>query len=144
PENLLLVGPTSRRRTAAALLGTTAQRVLQASGSPVVVLRSELPAQPRVLFAVDLGSPDAAAVITRASAIIGQLRRSRPVQARLVTVVKLELDLGLALPDLKKNVIESASRGLDDFVRDLPGSGDVERCVRMGSPTREIVEEANE
>lgn len=160
PENLLLVGPTHRRRAAAALLGTTAQRVLHGTGSPVLVLRSEIPVQPRVLFAIELASDSAAEVVERGTSILDQLGRSTPAGTRFVAVVKVEVELGLGvsnldppgsgfdvgvpLSDLQQQVAEAAATRLESFVEGLSIPGEHENRVRVGSPAHEIVEDAKE
>ncbi|HEX8433134.1 MAG TPA: universal stress protein, partial [Longimicrobium sp.] len=87
---LLVVGPTRRGRMGSALLGTTAQRVLHGTRTPVLVLRGELATCPRVLFCVDLGSPGGARVVEQGLAVIRALCAGGTFEVRVLVVVKLE------------------------------------------------------
>ncbi len=142
PDTLLLVGPTHRRRATAALLGTTAQRVLHGTENPVLVLRGELAPKPRVLYCVDLFTADAARVVRRGAAIARDLSNDQPRESRLITVVKLEMEL--ALPELEAQVSEAATKQLQTFAGALPDAVAFEQTVRTGVPAREIVEEATD
>jgi nucleotide-binding universal stress UspA family protein len=137
---LLVVGPTRRGGAAAALLGTTAQRVLHGARIPTLVLRGEIPPSPRVLFCVDTASPHAAATVERGMAIVEALSTGQ-AQARVLLVVRLEVDL--PIPGLHERLAEPARERLDALVAGLPGVRADPR-VRTGAPAREAVAEAAE
>jgi nucleotide-binding universal stress UspA family protein len=139
---LLVVGPTRHGRAGAALLGTTAQRVLHGTRIPVLVLRGELPPSPRVLFCVDLASPHAAAVVERGLAAVEALAPGEPVRTRVLLVVGLEADL--PIPGLHDRLAAAARERLDAFAGGLPQGARPEPRVRTGSPAREAVAEAAE
>ncbi len=142
PGCLLVVSPTHRGRVGAALLGTTAQRVLHDTRAPVLVLRGELPASPRVLFCVDLASPGAAATVERGLAAVEALCPGPAAEARVLVVVGLETDL--SLPGLHDWLDGAARERLGAFVGELPEGVRVEPRVRTGTPAREAVAEAAE
>ncbi len=139
---LLVVGPTHHGRAGAALLGTTAQRVLHGTRIPVLVLRGELPSSPRVLFCVDLASPHAGAVVERGLAAVEALCPGEPVRTRVLLVVGLEADL--PIPGLHDRLAAVARERLDAFAGELPPGTRPEPRVRTGSPAREAVAEAAE
>lgn len=139
---LLVVGPTRHGRAGAALLGTTAQRVLHGARIPVLVLRGELPPAPRVLFCVDLASPHAAAMVERGLAVVEALCPGRTVEARVLVVVGLEADL--PIPGLHDRLAAAARERLDAFAGGLPPGARLEPRVRTGVPAREAVAEAAE
>ncbi|HEX8363602.1 MAG TPA: universal stress protein [Longimicrobium sp.] len=136
---LLVVGPTRRGRAGAALLGTTAQRVLHGARTPVLVLHGELPPCPRVLFCVDLGSPGAARMVEEGLAVVGALCPEPPV-ARALLVVGLEMDL--PIPGLHDRLAGTARERLDTFLAELGQR--MEPRIRTGAPAREAVAEAAE
>lgn len=138
---LLLVGPTRRGDARAALLGTTAQRVLHGARIPVLVLRGEIPASPRVLFCVDVASPHAAATVERGMAIVEAVSPGE-AEARALLVVRLEVDL--PVPGLHERLAEPARERLDAFVAGMPEGVRVQPRVRTGVPAREAVAEAAE
>ena len=138
---LLVVGPTRRGRAGAALLGTTAQRVLHGARTPVLVLHGELPPCPRVLFCVDLGSPGAARMVAEGLAVVGALCPEPPV-ARVLLVVGLEMEL--PIPGLRDRLASTARARLDAFIAELPAGTRVEPRIRTGAPAREAVAEAAE
>lgn len=140
PHTLLLVRPTRRSRPAAALLGTTAQRVLHDGGGPVLVVRDDLQLR-RVLYSVDVASPEAASVVEWGSAIISSLTEQAPDE-RAIVVVKLDTEL--LVPGLYDRVAEDAATSLREFVGKLPDGRSLEQRVRAGLPGREIVAEAAE
>lgn len=139
---LLVVGPTRRGLAGAALLGTTAQRVLHGARIPVLVLRGALPPAPRVLFCVDVVSPDAAATVRRGLAAVEALCPGAAVEARALVVVGLEMDL--PIPGLHDRLAAAARERLDAFVAELGDGVRVEPRVRTGVPAREAVAEAGE
>jgi nucleotide-binding universal stress UspA family protein len=139
---LLVVGPTRRGDARAALLGTTAQRVLHGAHIPVLVLRSEIPASPRVLFCVDVASPHAAATVQRGMAVVEALSSGRAAEARALLVVRLEVDL--PIPGLHDRLAGAARERLDAFVAALPKGVRVSPRVRIGVPAHEAVAEATE
>jgi nucleotide-binding universal stress UspA family protein len=142
---LLVVGPTRRGTAGAALLGTTTQRVLHGARIPVLVLRSELPPAPRVLFCVDVASPHAAATVARGLAAAASLSPGTAIEARVLLVVGLEMDL--PIPGLHDHLAAAARERLDAFLAELGELGDgvrVEGRVRTGTPAREAVAEAAE
>jgi nucleotide-binding universal stress UspA family protein len=138
---LLVVGPTRRGAAGAALLGTTAQRVLHGARIPVLVMRSELPPDPRVLVCVDVASPHAAATVERGLAAVAALCPGR-VEARVLLVVGLEVEL--PIPGLHDRLAAAARERLDAFVAQLGDGVRVEARVRTGVPAREAVAEAAE
>jgi nucleotide-binding universal stress UspA family protein len=138
---LLVVGPTRRGRAGAALLGTTAQRVLHGARTPVLVLHGELPPCPRVLFCVDLGSPNAGRTVEEGLAVLGALCPDPP-DARALLVVGLEMDL--PIPGLHDRLAGAARERLDAFIAELPTGTRMEPRIRTGSPAREAVAEAAE
>jgi nucleotide-binding universal stress UspA family protein len=138
---LLVVGPTRRGPAGAALLGTTAQRVLHGARIPVLVMRSELPPDPRVLFCVDVASPHAAATVERGLAAVEALCPGT-VEARVLLVVELEVEL--PIPGLHDRLAAAARERLDAFVAQLGDGARVEARVRTGVPAREAVAEAAE
>jgi len=139
---LLVVGPTRRGRVGAALLGTTAQRVLHGARTPVLVLHGELAACPRVLFCVDLGSAGALRMVEEGLAVIRALCDRGTVEARVLLVVGLELDL--PIPGLHDHLASAARERLAAFVAELPEGVQVESRIRTGAPAREAVAEAAE
>jgi nucleotide-binding universal stress UspA family protein len=147
---LLVVGPTHRGEAGAALLGTTAQRVLHGARIPALVLRREIPPAPRVLFCVDLASPYAAATVERGLAVVEALSSGQAEKARVLAVVRLEVDL--PIPGLherlaasaRERLAASARERLEAFVASLPKGVRVEPRVRTGTPAREAVAEAAE
>jgi nucleotide-binding universal stress UspA family protein len=139
---LLVVGPTRRGEAGAALLGTTAQRVLHGARIPVLVLRREIPASPRVLFCVDVASPHAAATVERGLAAVAALTPGAVPDARALLVVRLEVDL--PIPGLHDRLAAAARERLDAFVAGLADGVRVEPRVRTGTPAREAVSEAAE
>lgn len=139
---LLVVGPTRRGRVGAALLGTTAQRVLHGATTPVLVLHGELAACPRVLFCVDLGSSGALRMVEEGLAVIRALCDKGAVEARVLLVVGLEMDL--PIPGLHDHLASAARERLDAFVAELPEGVRVETRIRTGAPAREAVAEAAE
>ncbi|HST62809.1 MAG TPA: universal stress protein [Longimicrobium sp.] len=141
---LLVVGPTHRGPAGAALLGTTAQRVLHGARIPVLVLRLQLPPAPRVLVCVDVASPHAAATVRRGLAAVASLAPGAEIEARVLVVVGLEADL--PIPGLHDRLAAAARERLDAFLAELgelPGVR-VEGRVRTGAPAREAVAEAAE
>jgi nucleotide-binding universal stress UspA family protein len=138
---LLVVGPTRRGETGAALLGTTAQRVLHGARTPVLVLRGELPPSPRVLFCVELGSPGAARMVREALELVATLCSEPPV-ARALLVVGMEIDL--PIPGLHDRLAGHARERLDAFIAELPAGTAVEPRIRTGAPAHEAVAEAAE
>jgi nucleotide-binding universal stress UspA family protein len=139
---LLAVGPTRRGRMGAALLGTTAQRVLHGARMPVLVLHGELATCPRVLFCVDVGSPGALGMVERGLAVIRALCTKEVVEARILLVVGLEMDL--PIPGLHDHLASAARARLDAFLAELPEGVQVESVIRTGAPAREAVAEAAE
>jgi len=139
---LLVVGPTRHGRVGAALLGTTAQRVLHGARIPVLVLRGQLPSSPRVLFCVDLASPHAAATVERGLAAVKALCPGGPAEARVLLVVGLEAEL--PIPGLHDRLAAAARERLDAFAAGLPQGERLEPRVRTGAPAREAVAEAAE
>lgn len=139
--SLLVVGPTRRGR-AAAILGTTARRVLHDTRAPVLVLRGDLPLPPRVLFCVDVAWPGAAAVVEEGLALIDSLSGGRPVEARALLVVGLEADLPIA--GLRERLTDDAGERLGEFLRELPGGERLAPRIRIGAPAREALAEAAE
>jgi nucleotide-binding universal stress UspA family protein len=139
---LLVVGPTRRGVAGAALLGTTAQRVLHDARIPVLVLRGELPPAPRVLFCVDVASPSAAATVHGGLAAAEALFPGETVEARVLLVVGLEMDL--PFPGLHDRLAAAARERLDAFVAELGDEVRVTPRVRTGIPAREAVAEAAE
>jgi nucleotide-binding universal stress UspA family protein len=142
PGSLLVVGPTRRGRAGAALLGTTAQRVLHGTRIPVLVLRSQLPPAPRVLFCVDLASEHAAETVRRGMGALEALAPGQAVDARVLVVVALELEL--PIPGVRERLAGAARERLDAFVAGLPPGARVEPRVRTGVPAHEAVAEAAE
>lgn len=139
---LLVVGPTRRGAAGAALLGTTAQRVLHAARIPVLVMRGDPPSAPRVLFCVDVASPYAAETVERGWAAVEALFPGQPVVGRVLVVVGLEMDL--PIPGLHDRLAAAAGERLDAFVAGLPEPMRVPARVRTGAPAREAVAEAAE
>jgi nucleotide-binding universal stress UspA family protein len=139
---LLVVGPTHRGRAGAALLGTTAQRVLHGAHIPVLVLRGELPPAPRVLFCVDLASPHAAAAVERGMSVVESLCPGTVPRVRLLVVVALEMDL--PIPGLMEGLATAACERLDAFIAELPEGARGTPRVRTGVPAREAAAEAEE
>jgi nucleotide-binding universal stress UspA family protein len=113
---LLVVGPTRRGRAGAALLGTTAQRVLHGAATPVLVLHGELPPSPRVLLCVDLGSPGAARMVEEGLTVLGALCPD-PAQARILLVVGMEMDL--PIPGLHDRLGRPRAGAAGRFVAEL-------------------------
>ena len=116
---LLVVGPTRRGRAGAALLGTTAQRVLHGARIPVLVLRGALPPAPRVLFCVDVASPDAAATVRRGLAAVAALFPGVAVRG-----TRCSWWWGwrwtFPSPGLHDRLAAAARERLDAFVAELP------------------------
>lgn len=139
---LLLVGPTRRGSAGAALLGTTAQRVLHGAHIPTLVLRREIPPSPRVLFCVDVASPHAAATVERGLAIVESLAPGTAAQGRVLLVIRLEVDL--PIPGLHDRLAGPARERLDAFVAELPPGVRMDPRVRTGVPAHEAVAEAAE
>lgn len=139
--DLVIVGATRLGRVGRFLLGTTAQRVVRSSPSPVLVLRSTEWREPRrILFATDL-SPASA----EASAFglgVAESLTDRP-EKRFVLVLGYDL---MPPPPLSRSAYDDAAAGeLRRFVEALPVStGEAELHVASGEPTEVLVSEAGE
>jgi nucleotide-binding universal stress UspA family protein len=139
---LLLLGHTRRTGAAAAVLGTTAQRVLRSSTVPVLSLyggAGRAPSFGRVLLATDL-SPHSAHALQAGAGLAQAL--AHPAEPRLrplfVTVTRYEA-VAAGIPDWSA---EHASAELSEFLRAVPALAGVPAAVRTGDPAGEILAEA--
>jgi universal stress protein E len=142
PGSLLVVGPTRRWRSTAALLGTTAQRVLHDAANPVLVLRDELHLPPRVLFCVDLSWAGSRQMVDEGLAVLHAICGDQPPEIRFLVVVRLEMELPLA--GMNAELEGAATDRLSQFIRELGPIGTVQQRVRIGAPGNEVVAEAAE
>lgn len=143
PGSLLVVGPTRRWRSTAALLGTTAQRVRHNAARPVLVLRGELRLPPRVLFCVDLSWPGSLAMVEEGFAVLEALCGDLPAEIRFLVVVGLEMELPMS--GINEELHRAARDRLSEFVRELkPRGGALQERVRIGAPGGEVIAEAAE
>jgi nucleotide-binding universal stress UspA family protein len=115
---------------------------LHDAGNPVLVLRGDLSLPPRVIFCVDLSSPDAASMVERGLTVVSSLCRDQPAETRILLVVKLEMDL--PFPSLHEDLSTAATVRLREFVEALPPGAPIEQKVRIGPPGKEISDEAAE
>lgn len=139
--DLVIVGATRRGKLARAILGTTAQRVVRAARTPVLVARRPDYGLPRrVLFTTDL-SEHSASVYERGRQLVATLCRGEDPELRLLLVAGFEAPP--ALP--RQLVLDTAAPRLQHFLTsldpDAPGS---RGKTRAGDPAREIVAEAAE
>lgn len=139
--DLVIVGATRLGRVGSFLLGTTAQRVVRSSRSPVLVLRSTEWREPRrVLFATDLSSPSA-----EASAFGLRVANSLEVQPEKRFVLVLGYDLMPPPPLSRSAYDEAAAAELRKFIDGLPvDAGDAETRVASGEPTEALVTEVGQ
>jgi nucleotide-binding universal stress UspA family protein len=141
--DLLVLGHTRRGGTAAAVLGTTAQRVIRASTVPVLSLRAGAAraAHCRVLLASDL-SPHSAHALTQGARLARAL--AHPAEPRLrplyVTVPAYEA-LAAGFTDWS---VEGAGQELDEFLEGLPELAGLDGAVCVGDPATRILDEAGE
>lgn len=141
--DLLVLGHTRRGGTAAAVLGTTAQRVIRASTVPVLSLRAGAAraAHVRALLASDL-SPHSAHALTLGVRLARAL--AHPAEPRLrplyVTVPAHEA-LAAGITDWTP---ATAAKELDDFLEGLPELAGADGAVCVGEPATRILEEAAE
>ncbi|MFL5385401.1 MAG: universal stress protein [Longimicrobiaceae bacterium] len=142
--DLLVLGHTRRTGAAAAMLGTTAQRVLRSSTVPVLSLHGgsgRAPSYGRVLLATDL-SPHSAHAL-RAGARLAQAL-ALPAEPRLrplfVSVASYEA-VAAGIPDWSA---EHASAELAEFLTEVPALAGLPAAVRAGDPAGEILAEAHE
>jgi len=141
---LLVLGHTRRSGAAAAVLGTTAQRVLRSSTVPVLSLHGgsgRAPSYGRVLLATDL-SPHSAHALEAGARLAQAL--AFPAEPRLrplfVTVAPYEA-VAAGIPDWSA---EHASAELAEFVRGVPALAGLPAAARSGDPAGEILAEAHE
>ena len=139
--DLVIVGATRLGRVGRFLLGTTAQRVVRSSPSPVLVLRSTEWREPRrILFATDLSpaSADASAFGLE----VAEALADRP-EKRFLLVLGYDL---MPPPPLSRSAYDEAAAGeLRRFVEGLPvDAGDAETRVASGEPTEALVAEAGQ
>jgi nucleotide-binding universal stress UspA family protein len=142
--DLLVLGHTRRSGAAAAMLGTTAQRVLRSSTVPVLSLHGgsgRAPTYRRVLLATDL-SPHSAHALGAGARLAQAL--AHPAEARLrplfVSVTSYEA-VAAGIPDWSA---EHASAELAEFLRAVPALAGTPAAVRTGDPAGEILAEAHE
>ncbi|HET6762414.1 MAG TPA: universal stress protein, partial [Longimicrobiaceae bacterium] len=139
--DLLVLGRSRRSGAAAAVLGTTAQRVLRASTIPVLALHSDTaPAtHDRVLLATDLSGHSAHAMGTGVQIARALAHPFTPTLRPLyVTVPSYQA----AVAGLPERPTEEAARDVEEFLADVPGMPRSAAAVRVGEPADEILAEA--
>jgi nucleotide-binding universal stress UspA family protein len=142
-EELLVIGALGRRPPSRWKLGTTAERAVQASTVPTLVVRDARPFEAwdrgerslRVVVAVDFSRRSDAAL-----AWVAGLRALGPMDVTVLHIYSPGLErerLGLSVPASlggpNPELEEILSRQLSHRVRGLGGPGDLELEVRPGS-----------
>lgn len=138
--DLIVVGPTRHGRLARAILGTTAQRVLRAAPTPVLVLRGALARRPeRVLITTDL-SAFSAGIHEAGLDVLESLFDRASLDIRSLLVISYDMQLP---PPLRRDMMGEVAEGrLTEFLEGRRRRGyPVEGLVRFGDPVREIVAE---
>jgi len=141
--DLLVLGHTRRSGAAAAVLGTTAQRVLRSSTVPVLSLHggSGRPGFGRALLASDL-SPHSAHALAAGAELARAL--AHPAEPRLrpvyVAVTSYEA-IAAGIPDWSA---EHAAAELREFIGGIPALAGLPAAVRTGDAATEILTEAAE
>lgn len=142
---LVIVGATRHGALARSLLGTTAQRVLRASGIPVLVSRDQdFRPMRRVLLTTDL-SELSANVHERGIGLLAALGQERDLELRSLMVADDDDSLGDDLLDdgpASGASAEGAERRLRAFLARHGAGTMAEGVVRSGEPAREIIAEA--
>ena len=139
--DLLVLGHTRRGGAAAAMLGTTAQRVLRSATVPVLSLHggSGRGGYGRALLASDL-SPHSAHALAAGAELVRAL--AHPAEPRLrplfVAVTSYEA-MAAGIPDWSA---EHAAAELRDFLGEIPTLAGLAPAVRAGDPAGEILAEA--
>lgn len=139
--DLVIVGATRRGKLGRAILGTTAQRVVRAARTPVLVARRPDYGLPRrVLLTTDL-SENSARVYERGLELVATFVRKEASELRLLLVAGFE-----APPTLPKQlVLDTAAPRLEHFLTSVdPDAPSTRGKIRTGDPAREIVAEAAE
>jgi nucleotide-binding universal stress UspA family protein len=139
--DLLIVGGSRHGRLLRALLGSSAERVIQRSGVPVLVLRSPI-ARPlrRVLLTTDM-SDLSAATHDRGVELVQSLFPTDAPELRSLLVVWH--DLASPTQTGGETLERLARADLDTFLAERPPHElPVTRKVRVGNPAREIAAEA--
>jgi len=141
--DLLVLGHTRRSGAAAAMLGTTAQRVLRSSTIPVLSLHGGAGRAGfgRALLATDL-SPHSAHALSTGAALVKAL--AHPAEPRLrpvfVTVTSYEA-VAAGIPDWSADY---AAAELREFTGAIPALAGAAGAVRTGDPAAEVLVEAAE
>jgi universal stress protein E len=141
--DLIIVGASRRFRARRELLGSTAERVLQRSPVPVLVMRRHF-ASPvgRVVLTTDLAdlSP---ALHEAALDAVESLFDTEALQVRALVVYRYDMVTASRLSPLQ--MTQAVTARLDDFLahrrgRMLPVQGK----VRIGNPSTEIIRESDD
>ncbi|HEX6070448.1 MAG TPA: universal stress protein [Longimicrobiaceae bacterium] len=145
--DLIIVGEQGPRHGIAALLGSTAERVLLHSSTPVLLARKVADSPPRSLL-VAIDTTDAAdRVLDWAASLLERFDASATVMNvvdRLLLADELTgLPSGDGLRQLEKQAKEAMREWLEEKVRSsgLP-EGRVQTMVTVGDPSYEIIAEA--
>jgi nucleotide-binding universal stress UspA family protein len=137
--DLLVVGAARGSRWGRAILGTTAQRVIRAAHTPVLVARRPVTLPLRhVLLTTDLSEPSASVHATALRTLEGCF--GLPERLRSLVVLGW---MGVPAPLSPQAVDHAAVRELRAFLRERSGPA-AEAAVRTGVTADEIVAEARE
>ncbi|HYH78717.1 MAG TPA: universal stress protein [Longimicrobium sp.] len=141
--DLLVLGHTRRGGAAAAVLGTTAQRVLRASTVPVLSLHAGAlrTGYGRVLLATDL-SPHSAQALTVGARVARFL--ARPIEPRLHPLYVTVAAYQAAVAGIPGWAPENVDAELAEFLGELPDFVGQAGAVRTGEAAGEILAEAAE
>jgi nucleotide-binding universal stress UspA family protein len=143
PGALLVVGPNRGGRLHPWLLGSTAERLLQRSRCPVLVVRGDLPVPLlRVLAPVDL-SPGSEGAFRQGLAMLEQLRSPDLVAEALFVLTHEQREEGLQLSSAQMD--RAAAHELRHFMARAGDRGlGVRRKVMVGEPVEQILARAAE
>jgi nucleotide-binding universal stress UspA family protein len=137
--DLIVVGASEAGAIHRAFLGSTADRVVRASGCPVLVVRSETAFPPsRVLIPVDL-SPASANALQWALSFLRQAAGATPAEAAAVFVLN-PMEASGSLQFTARQMERFAAEEARRFVADnAPAAGALTCRVLTGYPREEIL-----
>jgi nucleotide-binding universal stress UspA family protein len=141
--DLIVVGATRQGPMMRHILGSTADRVIRTSAIPVLVVRPPFVTEfRRVVLTTDLSDLSAAA-LRRGIDIVAQLGKPHTPEVRCVMATWVSEWIRPAIPPekLREEALGELSRFLDRTA--LPFD-DIEPCVRIGDPAKEVVAAAAE
>jgi nucleotide-binding universal stress UspA family protein len=141
--NLIVVGATRQGPMMRHILGSTADRVIRTSAIPVLVLRPPYVTEfRRVVLTTDLSDPSAVA-LRRGIDIVAQLGTPHTPEVRCIMATWVSEWVRPAIPSekLREQALGELTRFLDKTA--LPFDN-IEPCVRIGDPAKEVVTGAAE